>query len=154
GETVNVGGVARLGTALREARGVRARSLYLDSGDLLEGGASFPLFGAEPEFRLASALGLAAAALGNHDLSLEPLALARAHQAFASFPLLAANYDVSPDSPLSLELAPWAVLDADGLSVGVIGCGYPIDAAGRVDGTSASGLAPRSIVDAVQEAID
>jgi 5'-nucleotidase len=154
GEVTRVGGAARLSTALGAARLGQTRTLYLDSADFFEGGATFPIFQGEPELRVASALGLDAATVGNHDFALGSAGLAAAHRAFASFPLLAANYEADAGSPLSRELAPWAILNADGLSVGVIGVGYPIDSAGRVDGTDASGVTGVATADAVQAAID
>src|SRR3954471_20955357 len=60
-----VGGAARLATLLEVERGNGA-TLWLDSGDALEGAEVFHRFGGSLELELLSALGLGAMALGNH----------------------------------------------------------------------------------------
>jgi 5'-nucleotidase / UDP-sugar diphosphatase len=115
-----VGGVARLATLLARERG-RGDAVWLDSGDALEGAEVFERYGGRLELELLSSLGLAAMALGNHELSLEPQPLAQLLRASARFPVLAANLQVSESSPLQGLLAPSAVIDVGGVALGVVG---------------------------------
>jgi 5'-nucleotidase / UDP-sugar diphosphatase len=120
GEVVEVGGFARVARVVAQIRAGAQRSLYLDSGDLVEGTAAFTEFGGEPELRAFSGLGLRAAALGNHDLAVGAEAFATTHRRFAEFPVLAANV-AENGSELVSALERSVVLDAGGVTVGVIG---------------------------------
>jgi len=119
-----VGGAARLATLLQQERRERA-ALWLDSGDALEGAEAFHRFGGSIELELLSALGLGAMALGNHELSLDDVALGQLFQGYAAFPVLAANLRPGRDSGLSGRLLPSAVLEVAGVRVGVVGVANP-----------------------------
>ena len=80
-----IGGMARIATLVRGLRSSSAPTLYLDSGDLIEGTAVFNAFGGEPELRALSALGPDAVALGNHDLDPGLAELVNKHRKFAKF---------------------------------------------------------------------
>jgi 5'-nucleotidase / UDP-sugar diphosphatase len=121
---VDVGGVARLATLLRHERRNRD-ALWLDSGDALEGAEVFHRFGGSVELELLSALGLGAMALGNHELSLDDVALGELFSDFAAFPVLAANLRPASDSALSGRLLPSALLEIAGVRVGVVGAANP-----------------------------
>ena len=149
-----VGGFARLASVVRGLqRGAAAHSLYLDSGDLIEGTAAFTEFGGEPELRAFSALGVGAAALGNHDLSPGASAFAEAHRRFAGFPVLAANVGQN-GSELAGVLAPSVVLDAQGLRVGVVGVANPNSPSGLERADNMYGLQLLPTAAAVQASID
>jgi 5'-nucleotidase len=124
GELAEVGGFARVASVVGAIRAGAQHSLYLDSGDLVEGTAAYSEFGGEPELRAFSALGLGAAALGNHDLSMGADAFWSLHRQFAEFPVLASNI-VDNGSELASALGKSIVLDAQGLKVGVIGVANP-----------------------------
>jgi 5'-nucleotidase/UDP-sugar diphosphatase len=153
GELSEVGGFARLASVVGAIRAGARHSLYLDSGDLVEGTAAFNEFGGEPELRALSALGLNAAALGNHDLSAGAEAFANVHREFAEFPVLASNF-ADNGSELSSALRPSVVLDAQGVRVGVIGVANPSSPSGltRADNPYAVELVPTA--SAVQSEID
>lgn len=153
GEPSEVGGFARIAHVVEEMRAGARHSLYLDSGDLVEGTAAFTEFGGEPELRAFSALGLNAAALGNHDLSSGAEAFANLHQEFADFPVLASNF-AQNGSELASALARSVVLDAQGLRVGVIGVANPASPTGlgRTDNPYGIELVPTAR--AVQDEID
>jgi len=148
-----VGGIARIATLVRGLRRGSAPTLYLDSGDLIEGTAVFNAFGGEPELRAMSALEPAAVALGNHDLDPGLPELVSKHRKFARFPLLAANYHAL-DPGLAGVLGGSLVLDVAGLRVGVIGVANPTSPGGLDQDDNSYGieLVPSAI--AVQSAID
>jgi 5'-nucleotidase/UDP-sugar diphosphatase len=86
------GGIARIATIVKRERANAARSLHLDSGDAFEGAPIFNLFQGEAEFRALSALGLDAAALGNHEFDKGTVNLELQIRKWAGYPILAANY--------------------------------------------------------------
>ena len=119
-----VGGAARLATLLERERR-RGPSLWLDSGDALEGAEVFHRWGGRLELELLSSLGLGAMALGNHELSLDGARLAELFATSARFPVLAANLRARADSALADRLVPSVLLDAGGVRVGVVGVANP-----------------------------
>jgi len=153
GEIAEVGGFARIAGVLGEIRVGARHSLFLDSGDLVEGTAAFTEFGGEPELRAFSALGLGAAALGNHDLSSGAEEFARIHREFAKFPVLAANI-ADNGSELASALSRSAVLDAQGLRVGVIGVANPTSPSGLARDDNPYGIELLATASAVQAEID
>lgn len=118
-ELTELGGFARLATQLQRER-ARGAELWLDSGDALEGSPLFRRFGGELELGLLQSLGLSAMALGNHELSLSAPDLAGLLEK-TRFPVLAANLEVAPASPLSGRLLSSQVQRAGRSLVGVVG---------------------------------
>jgi len=153
GQVAEVGGFARVARIIGEIRAGAQRSVYLDSGDLVEGTLAFSEFGGEPELLALSALGLGAAALGNHDLSPGAEAFARTHQQFADFPVLAANF-ADNASELASALTPSVVLDAHGLRVGVIGVANPASPSGLARPDNPYGIELVPTTSALQSQID
>jgi 5'-nucleotidase/UDP-sugar diphosphatase len=155
GTLSEVGGMARVATLLARER-ARTKLLWLDSGDALEGAAVFERYGGRVELELLGSLGLAAMALGNHELSLSAPALAELLASSASFPVLSANLRPSAESPLAGLLTPSAVLEVDGLRVGVVGVANPHSPPGVEQGPSNGwGLEPIApLAAAVQLAVD
>jgi 5'-nucleotidase len=152
-QIAEVGGFARMAHIIGEIRAGAARSLYLDSGDLVEGTAVFSEFAGEPELRAFSALGLGAAALGNHDLSSGAEAFARTHRQFANFPVLASNI-ADNGSELASALRASVVLDVQGLRVGVIGVANPTSPSGLGHADNPYGIELVATASAVQAEID
>lgn len=153
GQVSQVGGFARIASIVNAMRAGAAHSLYLDSGDLIEGTATFIQFGGEAELRAYSALGLGAAALGNHDLDPGSEAFARKHRQFADFPVLASNF-AQNGSELASVLIPSRVLDAQGLRVGVIGVANPSSPSGLGRRDNPYGVSLLATAEAVQSEID
>jgi 5'-nucleotidase / UDP-sugar diphosphatase len=120
GAVEELGGLARL-TTLLESERRRGNTLWLDSGDALEGAEVFHRYGGRVELTLLSSLGLGAMALGNHELSLSGAELGDLLTGAARFPVLAANLRTRVDSPLAGLLRASAVLEVGGLRVGVVG---------------------------------
>lgn len=153
GELAEVGGVARLSSRLNEIRR-RGPALWLDSGDALEGAAVFQRFGGSVELDLLSSLGLGAMALGNHELSLSGAALSALLAEHARFPVLSANLQPRPESPLSGQLLPSVVLNLQGLRVGVIGVANASSPPSVSAPDNAWGLAALPAAGALQLALD
>lgn len=126
GEAGPFGGIAEIATIVKRERLKSRRVLHLDSGDSFQGAITFNAFSGEAEFRALSELGLDAAVLANHEFDKGAYNLAKQIGAWASFPILAANYDFdNADLPYISELEnvvfPTAMFDLEGLRVGVIG---------------------------------
>ena len=153
GEVAPVGGFARVARVVNEIRAGAEHSVYLDSGDLVEGTAAFTEFGGEPELRAFSALGLSAAALGNHDLSPGAEAFASTHRQFARFPVLASNF-ANNGSELAAALTPSTVVNAQGIRVGVIGVANPTSPSGLARADNPYGIELVPTARAVQSEID
>jgi 5'-nucleotidase len=120
GHTVRTGGAARLASVLESLSEQATDPLYVDAGDLLEGTSVFTAFGGVPELRALSALGLAAAAAGNHDLSMGTGPLSDLLRENAAFPLLAVNL---PDAEAAAAVVPSLVVEKNGVRVALIGVG-------------------------------
>jgi 5'-nucleotidase/UDP-sugar diphosphatase len=148
-----VGGFARVATLVRRERQSAARSLYLDSGDLIEGTAAFTAFGGEPELRAMTALRPDAVALGNHDLDPGAADFVDKHRRFADFPLLAANY-TAPGTAFGRTITASVKLNANGVRVGVIGVANPTSPGGLDGPDNTYGIVLAPTADAVQAAID
>ncbi len=112
------GGLARIAGAVEAARSRRLDVLYLDAGDGVTGAPVSTLFQGRPVFHVLSVAGLDAMALGNHEFDHGWRRISD-YRRLAVFPLLSANVR-GPGGALLAD-APYVVLDADGVRVGVIG---------------------------------
>lgn len=120
------GGLARIATILKQERAKSGRVLHLDSGDSFQGSVTFNYFDGEAEFRAMSAMGLDGAVIANHEFDDGAMNLANQAISWATFPLLASNYDFEDTTePWATTLGdiaqPTAMYDLDGFRVGVIG---------------------------------
>jgi 2',3'-cyclic-nucleotide 2'-phosphodiesterase (5'-nucleotidase family) len=112
------GGFARLAAAIRRECARAEACLVLDAGDLVQGSPVSSLYRGVPVFDVANLLGLDASTLGNHEFDYGWETIPRFLEA-AEFPVVAANVadargNVAGD-------APYIVLEAGGIHVGVIG---------------------------------
>jgi 2',3'-cyclic-nucleotide 2'-phosphodiesterase (5'-nucleotidase family) len=122
------GGAARMAWAIKHEEQNAQRYVHIDSGDVFEGAPVFNLFSGEAEFRALSALGTEAAALGNHEFDRGSANLSQQISRWAQFPILASNYTFNEQQfpvagNLASQIAPYALLDIDGLKVAVLGLG-------------------------------
>jgi len=120
------GGIAEMAYVLKRERTKGGRVLHLDSGDCFQGAIIFNEFQGEAEVRTLGATGLEAAVIANHEFDAGAQNLADQMSAFASYDLLAANYDFeSSDHPWATALEeiaiPSVIYTLDGLKVGVLG---------------------------------
>ncbi len=124
----NVGGMSPMSYILGRERARSDRVIHLNAGDFFEGAPIFNYFLGEPEIRSASAVGIDAMVIGNHEFDKGPLNVAIQLQKWADFPVLAANYQFGdPNAPnsslIGTILKPFTVLNQGGLRIAVIGMG-------------------------------
>lgn len=159
------GGLAQLGGYLRNLRAARERDggavLLLDAGDTFEGGIESNLSEGALVVDAYNALGYDALAIGNHEFDYGALDTAsagaappdmrgalKAAAARARFPFLAANLiDEVTERPVAWpNVRPSTVVDAAGLSVGIVGVmtrdGLRLTLAANVLGLRTAPLAP------------
>lgn len=118
------GGVARLATVVQAERARGTGVLLVDAGDQFQGSALFTKHRGQAAARFMNLLGYDAMVVGNHEFDLGPKVLAEFAQAL-SFPLLAANVEVSGLPALSRALLPYAIVVRDGRKIGIIGAVTP-----------------------------
>ncbi len=120
GDGVKTGGIARLAAtvqAVRDEDPLRPVLLFF-AGDMLQGTMLSTLFQGAPDVELFNAMGLDAAALGNHELDYGQDNL-RSLLQMARYPVLAANVQIPSAQGL---LQGQQVLElANGIRVGVMG---------------------------------
>lgn len=117
---MDMGGYARLAAALKQVRRrYPGRTLTLSTGDDMAG-PFYRHLGGGAIFRAMNQLGFDAATGGNRafDHGDAPLATALGE---AAFPVVVANVEPAPESPLHNVLASSTVLEINGLTVGVFG---------------------------------
>jgi 5'-nucleotidase len=160
GQVKNVGGVARLSYLLNRERAHADRVLHVDSGDIFEGAPIFNFFHGEPETRASSMMGTDVMVIGNHEFDQGAVNAVRQMRKWASFPLLAANYEfVSPpgaanNTGLDTVLQPYALFNLEGLKVGVIGMANFSSLASIFDQPNSIGVQPLNTVETAQAYVD
>jgi 5'-nucleotidase len=120
--------------ALRRAHGDRGAVIAVDAGDMFQGTIASNQTEGRSVIQAYNALGLSAAALGNHEFDygpsdgasagdgLLPQGALRARIAEAKFPVLSANLlTTAGGDPLWTNLLPRAVVRAAGIKVGFVG---------------------------------
>ncbi|MGB9599238.1 MAG: bifunctional metallophosphatase/5'-nucleotidase [Myxococcota bacterium] len=140
------GGFARISYIVKRERKKAQRSVYLDSGDIFQGAPIFNLFKGEVEFMMLSELKPAAMVIGNHEFDLGVKNLQTQYVNYGLFPLLAANYifdsGVQQKSEIGRYVAPYTIVDVDGLRLGIIGMG-DIDSMYSIgEGGNSMGITP------------
>ena len=119
------GGIARLVTAVKDARGRSANPILLDAGDQFQGSLFYNQYKGAVSAEFSPLLGVEAMAVGNHEYDDGPAELLKFVEA-VNFPLLAANQDLSREDLLKGRIAKSTVIEKDGQKIGLIGL-TPID---------------------------
>jgi 5'-nucleotidase len=114
------GGRARLSTLIRQAMKSEKNPILLDAGDVFQGTLYFNVYEGLSDLAAMNAVGYQAMAVGNHEFDRGPKPLATFAR-LATFPLLAANIDVSQDPDLKDLIKPSTVLTVDGQRIGIVG---------------------------------
>lgn len=118
------GGAARLFTLINQMRdAITAQGdpvLVLGAGDSSQGSLFFTTYGGAAEAELNNLIGLDAMAVGNHEFDNGPEGL-RVFTESAQYPIVAANLDVSANTMLAGQVAPYTILNAGELRVGIVG---------------------------------
>lgn len=139
GEVVEVGGFARLKTAMKRIQETYPDSLVLDAGDFSMGTLYQAIFSKEaPELHMMASLGFDATTFGNHEFDYRALGLASMLNAAkgVDVPLLIANIDwektladdalkqdakVLRDACDAYGVKPYMVMERNGMRVAVFG---------------------------------
>ncbi len=133
------GGVARMAALIRREKEHADRVVLLDSGDQFQGGPIFNANDGEPEIRWMSHMNYDAVAMGNHEFDKGVQNFTDKIQRFGRYPLLAANYlwenTNAPNAHgLDKYSAPYTLVNAGGIRVGIIGMGSTSSMYGLMDG--------------------
>ncbi|MGI5828827.1 MAG: bifunctional metallophosphatase/5'-nucleotidase [Bradymonadia bacterium] len=152
------GGFAQAATVIKKIRGHAQHSLHVDSGDVFQGAPVFNEFHGEPEIEMFNLIGLDAFIIGNHEFDDGPLnlydKLSKAH-----FSCLAANYNWRGTQGLDIEplknaAQPYAIIDAQGVKVAVIGMANFSSMSSIRYGDSGLGITVLENIQVVQSYID
>ncbi len=155
----NVGGAARMSTILQRERARSDRVIHLDSGDYYQGAPIFNFFQGEPETRTMAQLGVDAAVVANHEFDSGAINVGRQMQKWASYNLLAANYDWDdPNLPnyalLGTVAKPFQVFSQGGLKVAVIGMANLSSLSSLYDQPNRLSITPINTVEVAQFYVD
>ncbi len=122
------GGMARVAHVIRRERARADRSVHIDGGDIFQGAPIFNYFNGEAEIRALAETGVDAMVIANHEFDRGVQNVTTQIQKWATFPVLAANYQMEDasfvgNSPIGTVLRPYTILNVRGLRVAVIGMG-------------------------------
>jgi 5'-nucleotidase len=122
GESVRVelGGMARLKSALDDLRAANRHVIFAHGGDMVQGTLYFSKYGGMADMDILNLLGLDAATTGNHEFDRGPQTLLTLISK-AGFPIVSSNIDTSADPALAGRPAPYTLIRAGGAEIGVIG---------------------------------
>jgi len=123
-----LGGIARRRTLIDQIRTENKTNqeplLLLDAGDIFQGTLYFNQYLGQADLDFYNALAYDAGTIGNHEFDRGQQVLAD-FIAKAKFPIISANIDIAPESPLYGKVRPWHVLDMKGEKIGVFGLTTP-----------------------------
>lgn len=120
---LELGGYARLATAIRETRAQSVNPILLDGGDVFQGTLLYNVYKGMADLAFMNYIGYDAFVLGNHEFDDGPGPITQFAR-FANFPVLAANLDLSQEPDLDAHVQPSTVLEVDGRRVGIVGVAY------------------------------
>jgi 5'-nucleotidase/UDP-sugar diphosphatase len=123
-----LGGIARRRTLIDQIRAENKTNqeplLLLDAGDVFQGTLYFNQYLGQADLDFYNALAYDAGTIGNHEFDRGQQVLAD-FIAKAKFPIISANIDIAPESPLYGKVRPWHILDVQGEKIGVFGLTTP-----------------------------
>lgn len=118
------GGYARQATLISRFRASDPNPILLNGGDTFQGTLYFNVYEGLAEAAFMNMVGYQAMAVGNHEFDKGPKTLAEFAKV-VTFPLLAANLDVSEEPELKGRIQPSCVIEVGGQKVGVVGAITP-----------------------------
>jgi 5'-nucleotidase / UDP-sugar diphosphatase len=118
------GGMARLGTLIKEHRKSDPNAIVLHAGDAFQGTFYFTVYEGLADLAFLNAMGLDAMAVGNHEFDRGPAALGT-FAANAQFPLLSVNLDVDAEPALKGRFRNSTILTRGRERIGVVGAITP-----------------------------
>ena len=123
-----LGGIARRRTLIEQIRAESKTNqepmLLLDAGDIFQGTLYFNQYLGQADLDFYNALAYDASTIGNHEFDRGQQVLAD-FIAKAKFPIISANIDIAPESPLYGKVRPWHILDMQGEKIGMFGLTTP-----------------------------
>ncbi|MFM7601021.1 MAG: bifunctional metallophosphatase/5'-nucleotidase [Pseudanabaena sp.] len=123
-----LGGIARRRTLVDQIRAESKTNqeplLLLDAGDIFQGTLYFNQYLGQADLDFYNALAYDAGTIGNHEFDRGQQVLAD-FIAKAKFPIISANLDIAPASPLYGKVRPWHILNVKGEKIGVFGLTTP-----------------------------
>ncbi|MCF8129077.1 MAG: bifunctional metallophosphatase/5'-nucleotidase [Deltaproteobacteria bacterium] len=122
GETLSLGGLARIAAAAKEVRGAVDGSLLLSAGnDVL--GSFYYIFEGEPEMRGMEMAGYDVVTPGTHEFDYGAAVYGNA-LGFAPFDVTSGNLEVT-DGAVSARILPYVIKEIAGVRVGIFGLSAP-----------------------------
>ncbi len=123
-----LGGIARRRTLIDQIRTESKTNqeplLLLDAGDIFQGTLYFNQYLGQADLDFYNALAYDAGTIGNHEFDRGQQVLAD-FIAKAKFPIISANIDIAPESPLYDKVRPWHILEVKGEKIGIFGLTTP-----------------------------
>ncbi|PZV17786.1 MAG: multifunctional 2',3'-cyclic-nucleotide 2'-phosphodiesterase/5'-nucleotidase/3'-nucleotidase [Pseudanabaena sp.] len=123
-----LGGIARRRTLIDQIRSENKTNqeplLLLDAGDIFQGTLYFNQYLGQADLDFYNALAYDAGTVGNHEFDRGQQVLAD-FIAKAKFPIVSANIDIAPESPLYGKVRPWHILEVKGEKIGIFGLTTP-----------------------------
>ena len=141
------GGLVRRATFLKEFRKGNPDVLLFDSGDFSQGTPYYNLFQGEVEVDMMNEMDYDAMTIGNHEFDFGLENMARLFK-LAKFPVVCANYDFDA-TVLKGIVEPYTIIKRDGLKIGVLGLGYPLE--GMVQANKCEGVVFKDPVETANE---
>lgn len=122
GETVSVGGLARIATAARQVRETVDGALLLSAGnDVL--GSFYYMFQGEPEMQGMAMAGYEVVTPGTHEFDYGAPVYGHA-LAFAEFSVVSANLEIN-DETVRERVIPYVIKEVAGIRLGILGLTAP-----------------------------
>ena len=116
-----LGGISRRKTLVDTLRSkAEDPTLLLDAGDIFQGTLYFNQYVGKADLPFYNQMNYAAVAVGNHEFDRGQQPLADFIKA-ADFPMLSANLEIAPNSPLAGAIEPWIILPVNGQKIGIFG---------------------------------
>ncbi len=152
------GGLARAATIVKQIRSQAQHSVHVDSGDVFQGAPIFNEFQGEPEILALNHLGMDAFIIGNHEFDYGQSNLYD-KLAKAQFSILAANYQWkntqgTNEEPLKEIARPYAIINANGVKVAVIGMANYSSMSSITYGDNSNGITVLENIQLVQSYLD
>jgi 5'-nucleotidase len=117
---VQLGGLARVATKIKQLRSTLKNPLVLHAGDALQGTIFYTLYKGDADVALMNLIGFDAFELGNHEFDDGETVLAKFIKQ-ANFPVIAANIDASQNNEIAGLFKPYLIKDIEGEKVAILG---------------------------------
>ncbi len=117
---VQLGGLPRVATKIKQLRSTLKNPLVLHAGDALQGTIFYTLYKGDVDVALMNMIGFDAFELGNHEFDDGETILAKFIKQ-ANFPVIAANIDASQNHEIAGLFKPYLIKEIEGEKVAILG---------------------------------